>query len=354
VSHSIPKSSIVSIRSTNLRSTTTFINEVQKRTYQEPQNPVNSSTMFSVKSSTHPAKKQNSAALTTSAKKRFSARLRKIRWSIYKNIRSRKRNVMRILCRYKKLVNKFLETFSSKLKPREISIWKEKLAKTCGDVQAVLRKGKETKPQCVKKVKEDQPTQKCNCCPIMSNYAVRLDSVLVKIYALLNLVQADQTQAEATFSKPEFHKAPAKEIDEVHKPVKAENSIEEFDTEDEEISEAPAADEIVDKNNATVKVESKRGSLLMLSLSTPAMEKEPEVAQVEMSVTCGEDPAHAVRVLRGGQPEGQLDDDDPDAAVTLVNMLNGEKTNDGCYAISRDEQFRRSAMAFYKQPKSLK
>ena len=73
-----------------------------------------------------------------------------------------------------------------------------------------------------------------------------------------------------------------------------------------------------------------------------------------MSVTCGEGSAHAVRELRG-QPEGQLDDDDPaDAAVTLVNMLNFERTSAGCYAISRDEQFRRSAMAFYKQPKSLK
>ena len=111
--------------------------------------------MFSVKSSAHPVKKQNSAALTTSAKKRFSARLRKIRWLIYKNIRSRKRNLTKIPSRYKKLIKKFLETFSSKLQPREISIWKEKLAKTCDDVQAVPRKGKETKPQRVKNVKED-------------------------------------------------------------------------------------------------------------------------------------------------------------------------------------------------------
>ena len=118
-----------------------------------------------------------------------------------------------ILCRYKKLVNRFLETFSSTLKPREISIWKEKLTRTCDDVQAVPRKGKETKPQRVKNVKENQPTQKCDCCPIMSNYVVRLDSVSVKIYAFLNLVQVDQTQAEANFCNPDFHRAPAKEID---------------------------------------------------------------------------------------------------------------------------------------------
>ena len=264
--------------------------------------------MFSVKSSAHPVKKQNSAALTTSAKKRFSARLRKIRWLIYKNIRSRKRNLTKILSRYKKLIKKFHETFF-KLQPREISIWQEKLAKTCGDVQPVPRKGKKTKPQRVKNVKEDKPSQKCDYCPIMSNYVVRLDSVLVKIYALLNLVQVDQTQAEATFAKPEFHEAPAKEIDEVHKPVKAENSIEEFDTEDEEISGAPAADKVVAKNDATVLVD---------------------------------------------KSESSVSDDDPDdAAASIVNMLNCEKTSDGCYAISKDEQFRRSAMAFYKQPKSL-
>ena len=35
-------------------------------------------------------------------------------------------------------------------------------------------------------------------------------------------------------------------------------------------------------------------------------------------------------------------------------LKNCEKTSDGCYAIPRDEQFRRSAMAFYKQTKSLK
>ena len=151
----------------------------------------------------------------------------------------------------------------------------------------------------------------------MSNHVVRLDSVLVMFYAFLHLVQADQTQTKAYIGKPEFHEAPAKEIDgdeiitiaEVDKPIKAENSIEEFDNEDQ-ISEAPAADEVADKNDATVKVDTSESS--------------------------------------------DSDDDPEDAAVTIVNMLNCEKTSDGCYAISRDEQFRRSAMAFYKQPKSLK
>ena len=223
----------------------------------------------------------------------------------------------RILCHYKNLVKQFLETFSSKLKPREFLIWKKKLAKTCDDVQAVLRKGKNTKPQLVKKVKVYQPSQKCNCCPVMSNHVVRLNSVLVMFYAFLHLVQADQTQTKAYFGKPEFHEARAKEINgdeivtvaEIDKTIKADNSFEEFDSEDEEISEAPAADKVVAKNDATVLVDKSESS--------------------------------------------DSDDDPDDAAASIVNMLNCEKTSDGCYAISKDEQFRRSAMAFYKQPKSL-
>ena len=128
------------------------------------------------------------------------------------------------------------------------------------------------------------------------------------------MVQADQTQTKANFSKPEFHEAPAKEIDgdeivtiaQVYKTIKAESSIDEFDSPDEEISEAPTA-HVSDKNVETVKVETSD------SLDS--------------------------------------DDDPDDSAATLVNMINCEKTSDGCYAISKDEQFRRSAMAFYKQPK---
>ena len=49
---------------------------------------------------------------TTAAKKRVSARLRKMRWLIYKFIPSQMRRARKILRRYKKLVNKFLNEFS--------------------------------------------------------------------------------------------------------------------------------------------------------------------------------------------------------------------------------------------------
>ena len=61
---------------------------------------------------------------TTTTKRRFSARLRKMRWVIYNTTPSRSRKLTRILNCYKKLVKQFLEEFSSKLKPKEIPIWK--------------------------------------------------------------------------------------------------------------------------------------------------------------------------------------------------------------------------------------
>ena len=79
---------------------------------------------------------------TTAAKRRFSARLRKIRWVIYNMTPSKRKKLTRTLKRYKKLVKQFLDEFSSKLKPKEISIWKEKVDKTVEDVQMVLENEK--------------------------------------------------------------------------------------------------------------------------------------------------------------------------------------------------------------------
>ena len=148
----------------------------------------------------------------------------------------------------------------------------------------------------------------------------KLDSVLVKISTFLHLVQADQTQVKANLGKPEFHGTPAKAkqiigaengtIEEVNETVNAENSIDEFDYAVEEISESVTAGKVVDKNDATLEVDAS---------------------------------------------ESSDSDDDPNAvAATIVDMLNCVKSSDGCYAVSREEQFRRSAMAFYKQPNCRK
>ena len=72
--------------------------------------------------------------------RRSTARLRKVRWTIYKKIGSNERDVRRSLGYYKSLVLRFLKRFSVKLKSRETIIWKEKLDKTSKDVENFLNK----------------------------------------------------------------------------------------------------------------------------------------------------------------------------------------------------------------------
>ena len=71
----------------------------------------------------------------SAAKKRFEAKLRRIRWRIYQKIQFRKKRLKRHLKHYENEVNQFLNKFSTKLKPKETFIWTEKLATTSRDVK---------------------------------------------------------------------------------------------------------------------------------------------------------------------------------------------------------------------------
>ena len=64
------------------------------------------------------------------SQKRFAARLRKLRWEIYHEEKSK---VNILLEKYKTLVGEFLEKFKMKLKSHEVGIWKEKLNQTIMD-----------------------------------------------------------------------------------------------------------------------------------------------------------------------------------------------------------------------------
>ena len=77
---------------------------------------------------------------STATVKRFAAKLRRIRWRIYQTIQLRKRRVKKTLNYYKNQVDKFLSAFSSKLKPKEVLIWTNKVAKTSEDVLVFLSK----------------------------------------------------------------------------------------------------------------------------------------------------------------------------------------------------------------------
>ena len=85
----------------------------------------------------------------TADKKRFAAKLRKIRWRIYRDIDLKRGNIVKTLKYYQKQVRLFLKDFSKKLKPEEPSIWMEKIAKTSDDVHAFKRKEKMKAQVCV-------------------------------------------------------------------------------------------------------------------------------------------------------------------------------------------------------------
>ena len=82
---------------------------------------------------------------STAAKKKFAAKLRKVRWRIYRDIDLKKGNIIKSLKYYKRQVQLFLKCFSKKLKPEEPSIWKEKVYKTSDDVHAFKRNKKKTR-----------------------------------------------------------------------------------------------------------------------------------------------------------------------------------------------------------------
>ena len=86
---------------------------------------------------------------STSTKKKFAAKLRKIRWRIYRDIDLNRGNIIKSLKYYQKQVQLFLKDFSKKLKPEEPSIWMEKISKTSGDVHAFKRNKKMKAQVCV-------------------------------------------------------------------------------------------------------------------------------------------------------------------------------------------------------------
>ena len=79
---------------------------------------------------------------STAAKKRFAAKLRKIRWRIYRDIDLTRVNIVKSLKYYKRQVRLFLKDFANNLKPEEPSIWNAKVSKTSDDVYASKRNKK--------------------------------------------------------------------------------------------------------------------------------------------------------------------------------------------------------------------
>ena len=235
-------------------------------------------------------------------KKRFAARLRKCRWSIYQNIRFRKGNVRKGLKYYRNLVHKFLKHFSSKLKSKEILIWNEKLAKTSEDVKASNIKPRQPK---IEKEVIAHPLQKCICISTLSNYMAKVDSSLIMLAAILYLIKNDQTQTKTSERKAEPYEVPSEEIG-------GDDNI--------TIAQVHQFAELVDETS-----------------------RSPTEENCDEIVT-------AVQVDTNNPADLVDSKGDTASVATIVNILNSEKTSDGCNAISRNEQFRREAMAYYRQP----
>ena len=70
--------------------------------------------------------------------RRSKARLRRIRWTIFK--RFNEEEVWKSLGYYKSLVKRFLKRLLVKLKPKDLKIWKEKLLRIAQDVEEFLMK----------------------------------------------------------------------------------------------------------------------------------------------------------------------------------------------------------------------
>ena len=162
--------------------------------------------------------------------RRRTSRLRKVRWNIYQKMKLGEKDVVSVLGYYRSLIKRFLKRFSTKMKPREPEIWKEKLSKTAKDVAKFLRD--EIKPDSTCKTstldsktpskvsaafataskpekKETEfkkngharnvkllPEQKCTCNTIMSGYMEKLDSALLMISTILHLVRNEQAKFE--------------------------------------------------------------------------------------------------------------------------------------------------------------
>ena len=226
---------------------------------------------------------------STAAMNRFGSRLRKLRWRIYQHIRFKKRKVDKLLKYYKKLVNEFLEEFSMKLRSKGVAIWKEKVAKTSKNVEDFLCKNRKMKNPKVKTV--NSTLHACEKCA-MSKPVVDIDAVIVMLFSIFNLVKADQAMTATKMYTSEVSKAP--------------------------IREQKIGDE-----NITIEISDN-------ALPTEQYVSNEIVTKVDVHATEDETV-------------------EKDVVENIVNTLNNEKTSDGCSRIAKDEQFRRSAMAFYNR-----
>ena len=138
-------------------------------------------------------------------KRRFAAKLRKLRWHIYQRIKLKKKRVQRLFDYYKKQVELYL--LSSNLRTFEVGIWKQKLSTTQNDVLKYIQDEKKARAIAVDTLRKPQVSDDCSR---------KLDSVLDMLSTVLHLVNV--TKDKSANSMQECSKVKNDVVLETHEP----------------------------------------------------------------------------------------------------------------------------------------
>ena len=226
-------------------------------------------------------------------KKRYAATLRKIRWTIYESILSKKKDVLKSIAHYKKKVGHFLQKFSKMLKLHEIIIWKEKVTKTFDDGQTFHKAMQMVKP-CLVKNSTEKPRNECTCTAMLTKCMERIDSALGMFSAILKLVEVDQSQTKKKINSGNN--------DEV--PICLNAGIDIVTTEQvNRVSDSEEEIDVVSQEEAATKLE------------------------CDKNVT--------------------------DVIAAPMDVLKSDKSSERCFAMPMKEEFRKNLMAYYSQSRQF-
>ena len=125
------------------------------------------------------------------SKKRFAARLRKLRWCIYHA--ENRTDVHNLLEKYKKLVGEFLGKFKLRLKSHEVGIWKKKLSQTVKDVNSPKKSYTKVNSIWYNRAKNVQHPQMLKQDVMsMPETMKKLNAILVKLTEILSLLNGNE------------------------------------------------------------------------------------------------------------------------------------------------------------------
>ena len=251
---------------------------------------------------------------STAAKKRFTAKLRKIRWRIYRDIDLKRGNIVKSLKYYRRQVRLFLKNFSKKLKPKEPSIWKEKVSKTSDDVHASKRYKKKA--------------QICASC------SAKLDG---SVGAFLPSLSAAHHFVRANKAALKVEKVNEENLDEKALPIEVEAEhhdieIDEQESGDDIIAKAQRKSQLAEfwENGSTNPVPADQSEELLLAISREASSRVSKKGYV---------------VMKAEEVTAADDENDKSAAAAMTSK---EETNDDESSAMKEIVFRSSKPTVFK------